>query len=63
MLSTFSSVQQLCPNPASAHTIRQGALFYDGPALLLLQTPEGHVLGGLSTHGLLAEDADLKWTK
>ncbi|CAK9068107.1 unnamed protein product [Durusdinium trenchii] len=33
----------------SFNALLKGALFYDGPALLLLQTPEGHVLGGLST--------------
>ena len=29
--------------------LSQGTLYYGGPALLLLQTPEGHVLGALST--------------
>ena len=30
----------------------QGALYYEGPALVLLQTEQGHVLGALSTQTL-----------
>lgn len=31
----------------------QGTLFYEAPAVVLLQTQQGHVLGGLSTAELV----------